>query len=115
MYMYIYMYIHTYIYIYIYTWWPPGLFFEALGRRTNGGHRADAIWAAKVSSAQSRYSLFPPFRGRLADAESGPPNQSGERAAARRTRVAIAITVRPYGGRLVHPGASSPICPLSTI
>ena len=54
-------------------------------------------------------------RGRLPDAEPGPPNQTGERAPASRTRVAIAITVRPHGGGLVHPGASSPICPLSTL
>ena len=38
----------------------PGLVSKALWRRANGGHPADAIWAAKVSSAQSRYSLFSP-------------------------------------------------------
>ena len=38
----------------------PGPVSNALSRRAPGGHPADAIWAAKVSSAQSRYLLFPP-------------------------------------------------------
>ena len=56
----------------------PGLVSKARWRRANGGHRADAIWAAKVSSAQSRYSLFSPKLRPPAGRGTGPPNQNGE-------------------------------------